>query len=189
MIAAADKHLADALIRCFLDAVGRPNRSTSGLTLMTGTDFRSKSPGLCRHVPDLLVCDDETFEPIIVIEGKLHAWVNGGPGYCRAQPNLYNNQATAYVEGCWTRRSLDWSSFLWLGPDVYLEHAHGPWGPKALGPEDHVHYANVDAGAWERQEAARLRWRGLSWEALMRGLGSHPSSLALAQILRVWVRT
>jgi hypothetical protein len=185
LLAAAEHLLGDDLIRIFLDAVGRSGRSTEGLTLLTGSNFRNVHRGACPHVPDIVVCEEPLLTPVVVIECKLHAAVNGGLGYCPQRPDLYINQVMAYPDGCWTSASLDWVSFLWIGSAAICDDTHGPWGPRAVRERDHE-LPNVDDQAWARQQATRTRWRALSWEHLVSRLGSDPASAALVRIIKTW---
>ncbi len=188
LIAAAVGSLGRSLIDIFLDAAEQSASAAKTLTLVTGENFRDQFPGQCPHVPDIVVCEEDTLAPVVVIEGKGGAMVNGGSDYCLLRPGAYSNQVIAYVQGCWTSTSLKGVSFLWIGPGAVVSHRYGPWGDRGIRPNDHLDYPLVDDQAWNLQETARRRWKGLAWEDLVGRLPSDPAGRAVAEVVKVWMR-
>lgn len=169
--------LEDAVVDYLCEAAGVEDRD--GLQLVSGLEFRfdSKAPNkraidlvIGRRDPDAPMTKGAwAWTPVVAVEAKFGAAVNGGHGYCPEDAGGYSNQAICYaVHTCVDKRLNGDVAYVWLGNPVHEEllALYGPWGRKG------IHHGDFDypalKTAFDDQELAKQTWKCATWQ----GLGS-----------------
>lgn len=170
LITMSDGPLEQTMVDAMCDAAGIQVEERKGIRLLSGGEFRIDSKAEDRRTIDIVgarkkdgAATIEAWHPIFATEAKYDAWVNGGHGYCKAEKETYSNQAICYLHGCIDGRLDDDVKFIWLGNTIANPDL-GPWGRKAINPEDFA-WAGLEA-AHKLQEIARERWDAMTWAAL-----------------------
>ncbi|WBM79857.1 hypothetical protein KIV56_17065 [Cryobacterium breve] len=166
-MAASDGALEQALIRSFCQVWGI--EPACGLRLISGKAFGKETGQTDHRSIDLVVKiakDDDgrpISRPVIAIEAKFAAMVNGKWGYCPQHlghtDRRYSNQIICYVNGCTNSLLDEGVGFVWLGLPSKVP-GQPLWGKKAINPNDGLEDAFVE------QTAATQRWRMLTWPSL-----------------------
>lgn len=132
--------------------------------------------------------DGALHEPVIAVEAKFSAMVNGRYGYCPDLPALdYSNQIICYPHGCVNERvSVERGvKFVWLGLPLKGNKAGPLWGRRGLVESDSG--ATLTA-AYARQQSSNELWAPLEWgtlyAALERQLVSEHGTLTSEAVLR-----
>jgi hypothetical protein len=170
LITMSDGPLEKAMVDAMCDAAGIPVEDREGIRLLSGGEFRTDSGVKDRRTIDIVgarrVHDSavrNAWHPLFATEAKYGAWVNGGHGYCKANPGMYSNQVICYLHECIDARLNDEVKFIWLGNAV-TDPEMAPWGRKGIVESDFPWPGLEDAH--KQQELARKRWNALTWLAL-----------------------
>lgn len=103
LLSAAEGDLETALVEFFLGDL--PSSDGGTVRVLSGSQVRKRYRRKGDHrVPDMFVArvaDDDAIQPLVLIEAKGRAWVNGGRGYCAKDAEKYSNQAICYPHLCW----------------------------------------------------------------------------------------
>ncbi|NKR12489.1 hypothetical protein A5N16_00775 [Arthrobacter sp. M6] len=180
----------------------------SRLQLISGSEFRADAELATRRTIDIVVVDRNDdlpasrgrnhFRPVVGVEGKYGAWVNGGNGFCahtseedrRPDGYLpYSNQAICYPHGCIDGRlnSGQGVKFVWLGEGRSDPDDVGPWGRKGLHPGDMGKIPGFEE-AYDLQKQVMGIWKPATWSGLAAAIRAEiggPEVEAIAQFLRV----
>lgn len=185
-LACTGGRLEEAVIR-YLLAAAQSHQSVEGLFLLTGTQFGHLTKRRRRRSADLIVVsgDEETgIVPVLIVEAKYSADVNGRWGYCPADSSIYSNQAMCYSHGC--LYEAGGYRLVWLG---HAEHqsVEFPWGNGGLTTwhRDHPSYAT----AYDAQSAAAADWYRATWEGLAAAIEAEIGGQEAAVISRILLRT
>lgn len=177
------------------------------LQLISGGEFRADAEMATRRTIDIVVVDRNDdlpadagrhhFRPVVGVEGKYGAWVNGGNGFCahtteddrRPDGHLpYSNQAICYPHGCIDERlnSEKGVKFLWLSEGRPDPDGIGPWGRKGLHPGDAGKIPGFEE-AYDLQTKAMGIWKPATWSGLAEAIRAEiggPEAEAIARFLR-----
>jgi hypothetical protein len=144
------------------------------------------------HYPDAGVRDSATNRPLLLVECKRDAHINGYPGYCLCDPDVYSNQVICYPHGCWTSPgTLDRTGFLWVHP-----RDTRPWrdgiNERQLGKPNWIEYLGSDQAIQhviETQGTAIKQWRTATWEDIVARIHSlrEPAAEVIATIINTWL--
>lgn len=138
---------------------------TPDMRLISGDAFAQ--PG--RLTIDLIVARlvDGEWVPVIAIEAKFNAYLNGHRNYCRkAEPGfVYSNQAICYPHGCLHDDLSGAVAFIWLAkpnkrPDL------GAFGIKGLHKGDLLRDEAYYGDGLKPQQDAEAAWHFATWDAL-----------------------
>jgi hypothetical protein len=138
--------------------------------LMSGRMFADRVPSGRKgnRAIDLVIADTQdgqtTWEPIVAIEIKFQAKVNGHETYCTNNPdhtNIYSNQIICYPKGC-VHRALraDSVAFLWISPGGHSSVANAYF---AIDERDLVKDPELFRAAFQAQKEASKLWKVTSW--------------------------
>jgi hypothetical protein len=179
----------------------------SRLQLISGGEFRADAEMATRRTIDIVVVDRNDdqpadagrhhFRPVVGVEGKYGAWVNGGNGFC-AHPKAqerhedghlpYSNQAICYPHGCIDERlnAGEGVAFVWLSEGRPDPDGVGPWGRKGLHPGDAGKIPGFEE-AYDLQKEAMGIWQPATWSGLAEAIRAEiggPEAEAIARFLR-----
>jgi hypothetical protein len=170
LITMSDGPLEKAMVDAMCDAAGIPVEDREDIRLLSGAEFRVDSGVKDRRTIDIVgarkvdgSATHKAWLPVLATEAKYGAWVNGGHGYCKDNPETYSNQVICYLHGCIDARLDGDVQFIWLGNAV-TDPELAPWGRKGIVEEDFA-WAGLEE-AHKLQELARDRWNALTWTAL-----------------------
>lgn len=167
----ADGDLERALLKGLCAAAGVKFQPT--YRLMSGERFAGFVPSEREgtRAIDLVIADSRddqvTWAPVVAIEIKFDAKVNGDEGYCHSpeHENVYSNQIICYPRGC-VHHALraDKVPFLWVGPGNYgsVMNANA-----AINQRDLHRRPELFGVAFREQEDASKHWRVASWAEVM----------------------
>lgn len=169
--------LEDAVVDYLCEVAGVKERD--GLQIASGSEFRFDSDAPNRRAIDLVIGRRDpdapmsrgakAWTPVVAVEAKFGAAVNGGHGYCPKDAEGYSNQAICYaLHDCVDKRLNGDVAYVWLGNpvDADLLAKYGPWGIKGINDND-FNYPTL-LKAFADQEKAKDKWKAATWP----GLGS-----------------
>lgn len=158
-----------------------------GMRLISGDEFNQ--PG--RKTIDLVVAKkvDGRWVPLIAVEAKFNAPVNGHRRYCTKleKGSAYSNQAICYLHGCLHDDLHEKKvKFVWLGkpntrPDL------GAWGSKGVHAGDIARYPDYFGDGIGPQTDAAERWCFATWDMLEEKIAAAipgPNGSAIVKALR-----
>ncbi|MBG0738654.1 hypothetical protein IV500_04365 [Paeniglutamicibacter antarcticus] len=167
--------LEDAVIGYLCTAAGVEDRDR--LQIVSGLEFRFDSEAPNKRSIDLVIGrrDEDapttkgakSWTPVVAVEAKFGAMVNGGHGYCPDDALGYSNQAICYALHTCVDDRLDGTvKYVWLGNPVDAEMLalYGPWGRKGIHRGDFDYQTVKDA--FDDQELAKDKWKPATWPAL-----------------------
>jgi hypothetical protein len=145
--------------------------------LMSGRMFADRVPSGRKgnRAIDLVIADTQddqtTWEPIVAIEIKFQAKVNGHETYCTNNPdhtNIYSNQIICYPKGC-VHRALraDRVRFLWISPGEHNSVANAYF---AIDERDLTKNPELFGAAFKEQEEASKLWHVASWAHVIKSV-------------------
>jgi hypothetical protein len=197
--------LEQAVIRFFCSAAGAT--FSEDLQIIAGGEFRDDSTKATLRTIDLVVVDRNKdgqpgsgglrWKPVVAVEAKYGAWVNGGNGFCGFTTKddrdehghlPYSNQAICYLHGCIDGR-LDVKNgvrYVWLGEGRTDTEGLGPWGRKGLHPGDAGKIPGYEA-AYKAQGEAIKSWAPVTWVELGKAITEEvggPEAEAIVRFLR-----
>lgn len=177
------------------------------LQLISGGEFRADAESATLRTIDIMVVGRNDhlpadtgrlhFRPLVGVEGKYGAWVNGGNGFCAHPAHQtpgpdgrlpYSNQAICYPHGCIDER-LDAEKgvkFVWLSEGRPDPDGVGPWGRKGLHPGDAGKIHGFEE-AFKLQKEAMDIWKPATWAGLAEAVRAEiggPEAEAIARFLR-----
>jgi hypothetical protein len=138
--------------------------------VISGREFRRDTQGVNRREVDLVVVDTGApgRKPVIAVEAKFDASVNGGRTYCAAPEHAsYSNQIICYPHGCvHPDLAAPTVRFVWLGLGRDSGRPMSRF-PGAITDRD------TDLPA-ERalQDRAETQWTRASWEDVWEAVGA-----------------
>lgn len=201
LLSAAEGDLETALVEFFLGDL--PSSDGGTVRVLSGSQVRKRYRRKGDHrVPDMFVArvaDDDAIQPLVLIEAKGRAWVNGGRGYCAKDAETYSNQAICYPHLCWADESIenDWPqpAFVWLGHRSYQTGTE-PWGDRGVTDADAARDPGTFASPLEEQRKSAARWVARTWEDLVDHLVDSTAArqataravTGVADIIRWWAR-
>lgn len=197
--------LEQAVVSFFCSAAGAT--FSEDLQIISGGEFRDDSKEATLRTIDLVVVDRNEggqpgsgglrWKPVVAVEAKYGAWVNGGNGFCgyttkddrHEDGHLpYSNQAICYLHGCIDGRLNVEKDvrFVWLGEGRDDAVGLGPWGRKGLHPGDAGKIPGY-AEAYKAQGEAIKSWTPVTWaelgNAITQQIGG-PEAEAIVRFLR-----
>jgi hypothetical protein len=167
--------LEDAVVAYLCDVAGVEDRDR--LQIASGLEFRFDSKAPNKRAIDLVVGRRDpdaptskgakAWTPVVAVEAKFGAAVNGGHGYCPDDEAGYSNQAICYALHTCVDKRLDGNvAYVWLGDPVDAEMLalYGPWSRKGIHHGD-FDYPTLKA-AFNDQELAKKKWKSATWPGL-----------------------
>ncbi|MHA7191131.1 hypothetical protein ACX80N_12665 [Arthrobacter sp. MDT2-16] len=185
-LSCTDGALERVCIEYLLEAAG-VQQDPARLRLISGKQFNAETGAADGRSIDLVVrrkADDGSSVPVIGVEAKYGAWVNGALGYCPDRPGEYSNQAICYLHGCISEmHSTEHMAFLWIGHEA-TQTVEFPWGRKGFTEKDGA--TERFASVYIEQVAVAGIWHRATWEGLAAAIESKiggPEGSAIARFL------
>lgn len=140
--------------------------------------------------PDIFVKRYSMPNPVLAVEVKQYADVNGAWGKCPFNPDGYSNQLVCYPHKHWAKEgTAENTLFLWIRPGNTKIHGITDRLLKADYLDD-WHRASLTEFK-SRQDAAIVNdWHHATWEQLVEDLDTldHEAAPIVSRIIRTWNR-
>jgi hypothetical protein len=131
--------------------------------------------------------DSSDHTPVIAVEAKFEAYVNGKIGYC-TEHDGYSNQVICYPQGCMNSAlKAPMVKFLWLGLPLKSGDKSPLWSTRAITEADLVRprYSEEFKAAarlgFDAQREAEPSWKMIVWPTIWSGIQSHLRGKAVSE--------